>query len=135
MGSGPMFATRTEVRRKVAEVALVGELDMRSASVLEEDLARYIGDGVAGVVIDLRELTFLDSSGLHTLVDAKRRATASGQRLVLVGATESTRRLFELTKTLFLLDEQDGVVLLDQFTGGQARRRARTPVTGEESHV
>lgn len=135
MGSGPMFTTRTEVRKKVAEVALVGELDMRSAPVLEEDLARCIGDGVAGVVIDLRELTFLDCSGLHTLVDAKRRATASGQRLVLVGATESTRRLFELTKTLFLLDEQGGVVLLDQFTGGQARRAARAPITGEESHV
>lgn len=135
MGSEPPFTIRTELRNSVAQVALVGELDMGSVSALEAYLAPYLSDGVAGLVIDLRELTFLDSSGLHALVDAKRRAAAGGQRLVLIAPTESSRRLFELTQTLFLLDEEEGVVLLDQFTGGRARRIGRTAITGEESHV
>jgi anti-sigma B factor antagonist len=133
MGSGALFTTRTELRNKVAQVALVGELDVSSVPTLAEGLAPYLSDGVAGIVIDLRELTFLDSSGLHMLLDAKRRTAESGQRLVLVGATESSRRLFELTKTLFLLDEQEAVVLLDQFTGGRARRTARMPIMSKES--
>ena len=113
----PLFTTRTEWRNRVANVALVGELDMAGVPILEEDLAPVEGNGVVAIVLDLRELTFLDGSAVHALLAAKLRAKANGHRVVVVGADEASRRLFELTNTQFLLDERDALDVLEQFTG------------------
>lgn len=113
----PLFTTRTESRNRVANVALVGELDMAGVPILEEDLAPIEGDGVVAIVLDLRELTFLDGSAVHALLAAKQRAKANGHRVVVVGADQTSRRLFELTNTQFLLDERDALDVLEQFTG------------------
>lgn len=113
----PLFTTRTESRNRVANVALVGELDMAAVPILEEDLAPVEGDGVVAIVLDLRELTFLDGSAVHALLAAKQRAKANGHRVVVVGADQTSRRLFELTNTQFLLDERDALDVLEQFTG------------------
>ena len=126
MGSEPVFTTRTESRNRVANMALVGELDIASIPMLEEDLAPVEGDGVVSIVLDLRELTFLDGSAVHALVAAHQRARANGHRLVVVGADQRSKRLFELTRTQFLLDEPETLDVLEQFAGdrtGSASRR------------
>ena len=74
----PLFTTRTECRNLVANVALVGELDMAGVPILEQDLAPVEGNGVVAIVLDLRELTFLDGSAVHALLAAKQRARANG---------------------------------------------------------
>ena len=81
--------------------------------------------GVSAIMLDLRELTFIDSTGLHALVRAKERARTHGQQLILVGARPSARRLFELTCTEYLLDDQDVIGVIKQFTG------SRTSLMGE----
>ena len=119
MGSEPLFTTRTESRNRVANVALVGELDIASIPMLEEDLAPVEGNGVVSIVLDLRELSFLDGSAVHALVAAHQRAQANGHRLVVVGADQRSKRLFELTRTQFLLAERDTLDVLEQFAGGR----------------
>lgn len=131
MGSEPLFTTRTEWRNRVANVALVGEFDLAGVPTLEKDLAPVESNGVRAILLDLRELTFLDGSAVHALVAAKRRAKANGHQLVVVGADPSSRRLFELTRTQFLLDERDALDVLEQFMGDRNGSAGRPGVDDE----
>ena len=130
MGARPGFTAKAESRNGVARISLAGELDMSTAPVVTEELARLDQDGVVGIILDLRDLTFIDSGGLNAFLQAWDRAKTNGHRLILVGASESARRLFELTGTQFLLDDQEAVTLLDQFTGSKTRRAASSSGDG-----
>jgi anti-anti-sigma factor len=112
-------------------VALVGEFDLAGVPTLEKDLAPVESNGVRAILLDLRELTFLDGSAVHALVAAKRRAKANGHQLVVVGADSSSRRLFELTRTQFLLDERDALDVLEQFMGDRNGSAGRPGVDDE----
>ena len=49
------------------------------------------------IVLDLRELAFIDTSGVHVIVDGARRATAARRRLVLVRGRAQVDRVLDLT--------------------------------------
>jgi anti-anti-sigma factor len=112
MGFQPPFGARSQEKNGVVTIALSGELDMATVPILTDNLAPFEGNGVSTIVLDLQDLTFIDSSGLLAFVDARRRAVINGHRLVMSGASPAARRLFELTATQFLLHEQipDGLV-------------------------
>ena len=129
VGRTPEFTAEVESRHGVARVALGGELDMVSAPILADRLDQSEQDGIVAIVLDLRNLTFVDSSGLHAFLQARKRAEDNGHRLLLIGATQSTRRLLELTGTEFLLDGQEAVSVLDQFTRQDSRSITRVGST------
>ena len=112
MGSAP-FTARVEPGPRATTIALGGELDMATAPILEEHLVRAEEDGVVAILIDLREVTFMDTTGLHAFLDARSRAEENGRKLLLVGAKEPVRRVFEATGHGSLLDGQDVVSVLD----------------------
>jgi anti-sigma B factor antagonist len=74
-----------------------GELDLASSAALDEELTKVAQSGVAQVIIDLRELEFMDSTGLSTLVKAHQRAEEAGQDLGLVRGPQQVQRLLSLT--------------------------------------
>ena len=79
---------------------LRGELDLLATSELEPELARLAEEpGVAEVALDLRELDFLDSSGLRAVQFAPRQLAENDRRLVLVRGPSLVQRVFELTRT------------------------------------
>ena len=78
-------------------IALRGELDLNHAYTFDEELRRIEDSDVTCICLDLRELTFLDSSGLARLVAARRRARKAGRRLVLVRGPAAVQRVFQLT--------------------------------------
>lgn len=119
MAAPSLFSVLIDVRNDVANVALNGELDLATVPLLEDRLARLERERVKTIMLDLRDLSFLDCSALEAFVSARERALRDGHRLVLIGASSRTRRLFGLTRTAFLLDEQDPAEALDQFTHGQ----------------
>ncbi|MDA0184384.1 STAS domain-containing protein [Solirubrobacter phytolaccae] len=86
-----------------AAVRVTGDLDSVTApqvwGVLDEAL-----EHARLVVINLREVLFVDSSGLRLLLEATRRTRESGARLVLIGAQKGVERLFALTATRALVD-------------------------------
>ena len=114
MGSSAPFGMTVDARNGVVRLGLSGDLDISSAPVLSDQLSRT--DGATEIMVDLRELSFIDSTGLHALISAWQRAGENGHRLLVVGCTTPARRLFELTGTEFLLDEREAVSTLDQFT-------------------
>jgi anti-sigma B factor antagonist len=92
----------------VAVVAPTGELDISGASVLQAELDRLAGaEGLGAVVLDLRGLEFMDSSGLRLVVLADMRARDTGRRFALVRGQETVHRVFELTRMSERLDFVD----------------------------
>src|SRR5215213_269873 len=95
-----------------ALISLTGELDLSGAAPLEEEIERLAEqDGVRRVVLDLRKLEFMDSSGLRLVALAERRLGGAGRALVLVRGPEAVQRVFEITRMedhLTFVDEPDG---------------------------
>jgi len=78
-------------------VGLRGELDMEHAYTFDEELRRVEEREPPTLVIDLRELWFMDSSGLGRLLAARRRARRARRRLVLVRGSAAVQRLLAMT--------------------------------------
>jgi anti-sigma B factor antagonist len=93
----PAFAcTATHGGLDAAWVNVVGELDIATAPELA--LTLHESQQLAHLtVLDLRELTFMDSAGVHTIVNASLRARKAGRRLVLVRGRPEIYRMFTLT--------------------------------------
>jgi anti-anti-sigma factor len=77
---------------------MAGDLDLAAAPRLTEAL-RDLEQEACLIVLDLREITFLDAAGVHVIVDASIGARRDGHRLLLVGASAGVQRVFALTGT------------------------------------
>jgi stage II sporulation protein AA (anti-sigma F factor antagonist) len=74
-----------------------GELDLSSSAALEEELARALASGAPCVVVDLRKVEFIDSTGLGVLVKAHQQAREADQDFGLVQGGPQVQRLLNLT--------------------------------------
>ena len=81
----------------VVRLVLSGELDLSSATQIEEVLKDLEEEGPSLIVLDLRELTFMDSTGLRVMVSADARARDNSRRLVIVQGPEAVHRVFRIT--------------------------------------
>ena len=90
-------------------VSLKGELDLSSVGKVEEELERAEKDGPSILVLDLSQLTFLDSTGLRAVVTADERARTSGRRLVIVRGPDPVQRVFAITRLEERLEMVDDV--------------------------
>jgi anti-sigma B factor antagonist len=103
---------RTEDRKGLVHMALVGELDLSSVAKVQEELRRVEASSPATVVVDLSKLTFLDSTGLRCIVTADERARADGRRVVIVRGPDAVQRVFAITRLddrLEMVDDADGI--------------------------
>ena len=80
-----------------AWVRVTGELDLATAPILAQALSRA-EERAQRVVLDLRELTFMDSSGVHVILEASLRANAAGRATVLVRGPAGVDRVLALTR-------------------------------------
>ena len=78
-------------------IAVAGEIDVASAPALEQELYRTVATGATEVTVDLRQVGFLDSTGIGVLVGAQQRCRQHGGKVRLVIDTDRLRRLFEIT--------------------------------------
>ena len=95
-------------------VLLSGELDISTAAELERvlgDLA--VSDGPARIVMDLRDLRFMDSTGLRLLVTADLRLRREGRELALIPGPEPVHRVFRLAMLEERLTFVDGAPIGD----------------------
>jgi anti-sigma B factor antagonist len=82
-------------------VRLAGELDHASAPELVATLALAV-DSSSDLRLDLRALTFMDSTGLHIIVNVAR-ALADRGTLVLIGPTPPVARVLQITGIVDLI--------------------------------
>jgi anti-sigma B factor antagonist len=104
--SAPMPGVLTitsAVENGTASIVLAGELDLAGAQQLETRLDEAEREGPARLIIDLRGLAFIDSTGLRLLLQADARARERGCELVLRPGEPSVQRVFEVTGALDVL--------------------------------
>jgi anti-anti-sigma factor len=88
-------------------LAVSGEVDIASSPSLRSAVETAFDAGAHDLWIDLCDTTFMDSSGLHVLLDTHRIAEGPGGRLTIVCPPGNVRRVFDLTgvfKTLRVVD-------------------------------
>jgi anti-anti-sigma factor len=91
------FEVQITRRGEVIFLVVTGELDMATVPVFEEHLRDAERTGAKPMVIDLRGLGFLDSTGLAALFRAHERARAAGRRMAVINGTGQAHRLFQIT--------------------------------------
>lgn len=95
-----------------ALVTVQGELDIATLPEFERVVTRMRSQGLERMVIDLRELSFLDSMSIELLLRLHGELTAAGASLVVVRGPRAVNRIFdlmELDRVLTLVDEPPGL--------------------------
>jgi anti-sigma B factor antagonist len=78
-------------------VVLKGDVDLESSPAAREVLLKSV-EGAGKVLVDLSSVTYIDSSGVASLVEALQAAKRNGGRFALVAASDPTRRVLELAR-------------------------------------
>lgn len=77
-------------------IRLRGALDLAYAYRFDDELRHAERDASSLLVLDLRELDFVDSAGMSRILAARRRARRSGRRMVLVRGSRAVQRFLQL---------------------------------------
>jgi anti-anti-sigma factor len=106
---GPVQLTVREERDE-AQLRLVlgGELDILTAVQFGARVDDVVRRGSGDVVVDLRELRFIDSAGLHILLNAQRRLIRGGRRLTVWSSPGPVARAIQLARLSETLGLRDG---------------------------
>jgi anti-sigma B factor antagonist len=99
--------TRVAADGRCAVVVVVGDVDIHSAEKLHDHLERLTAEGAIEVVLDLGRMPFIDSTGLGTLVAARKRVRAIGGDLRLINPGPGVTQVLKVTNLarMFLGDE------------------------------
>ena len=109
-------------------VAADGALDLGSAPPLKQTLSELAREGFSRIVVDLSEVTFMDSTALAVLVGLKRRLSPSGV-LAVAGANPQALQLFELTALDRAIQLFPSVEAAIASLGGSDQRESHPPVS------
>ena len=93
----------------IAVVDVSGTIDQEDADSLRAKLARMIELGHRQIVLDLAEITHLDSSALGSLVASQIRADKAGANLKIANAGKRLRDLLVLTRMTTVFDCYESV--------------------------
>jgi anti-sigma B factor antagonist len=103
-GCGTLLTIAVDDRGRSVVLRVRGEIDMLRSAELGTALDEWLGSGAGTVVVDLRDVWFVDCAGMGLLAAARRRADRAGIRLRIVAgrAVARTAALLELTDVLGL---------------------------------
>jgi anti-anti-sigma factor len=98
---------------QTARIALFGEMDLLSAPEFNSTFERVSSDrGVRHLVVDLRGLSFIDSTGMEGIFRADAKARRDGFNLAVVKGPPLINRIFLLTgadRRLVMVDEPEAL--------------------------
>ncbi len=107
------MAVRIENKNGLAVCYVDGEIDINTSPGIKKSFDRLISSKAPRIVINLSNVTYVDSSGLATLVEILKSMRSYGGRLRLTNLSSKVKSLFEITKLekLFeiMADEQDAI--------------------------
>ena len=109
-GSSPFapFAVSVSREADATSVAPRGELDLASADALARTVTDLWSAGADHILIDLRPLEFIDSSGLRTLLALREQAARDRREFELRAGPPVVQRIFDLTGTRELFRWRSG---------------------------
>ncbi len=95
------------VNGRNAVLCVAGDVDLATVDQFAEAIDLALDDRPDVLRLDLSGVTFLDSSGVKSLITVSMRARATGTELVAVGIPAQTKRLLEMTGLNDLFDRQE----------------------------
>jgi anti-sigma B factor antagonist len=102
MDSPDLLRVTVEPVEDARLIRAAGELDMSSAPALRHELEAARVEGVTAL-LDMAEVTFIDSTGLHLLLDASRSADGNDWTFFIVRPSAAVQRLIDVSGTRDLL--------------------------------
>lgn len=97
----PPFAIHVTVTAEARVVSPRGELDLLTG----DELGTALGEGNGRrTIVDFREVTFIDSSGISVLLQAAREAEGRGERLSCIEGPPEVHRVLQITGIDQMLD-------------------------------
>lgn len=97
------FSITSEERGDGAYLRVRGEIDIATVPALDEGLRVAQSNGYSGIVVDLEQVTFIDASGLRSLLRAAEQARRSDKSFETVGTPRVVQRVLQITGTARLL--------------------------------
>jgi anti-sigma B factor antagonist len=95
---------------EVPIVAIEGEIDIANITELRNTILRHVPNTVAGLVLDLSPTTYLDSQGIHLLLDLADRLRNRRIRFAVVSPPASfVRRILELSQAQTIVSTETDV--------------------------
>lgn len=91
------LAIRSDRDGVMHTICVTGELDLATAEELQLELERVETTDAESIVLDLSNLTFMDSTGVRLLVAAHHRSRADSNRLALLRGGPAVQRVLELS--------------------------------------
>jgi anti-sigma B factor antagonist len=98
------FRVELAPARELVTVRVVGEIDLATAGDVESPVLELLDSGFETVVLDLREVSFLDSSGIGVLIRSHQYADARGAHLSIVVGKSRSREVLEISGAIDYLD-------------------------------
>jgi anti-sigma B factor antagonist len=78
-------------------VQVSGDLDLCTASELRSELRRLIDHGTKHLILDMRDVGFMDSAGLVVLIYGRKRVSALGGTFALLDPTDAIQKVLAIT--------------------------------------
>jgi anti-sigma B factor antagonist len=104
------FSVERQLETDRIRLVVRGELDIETGPRLREELLAAEQSSPSLLVLDLREVTFFDSTGLELVLDADFRARGDGHALIVLAGDGEPRRVLELAEVAdrLTLEEPEG---------------------------
>jgi anti-sigma B factor antagonist len=92
------FRVDVEPARESVRVSPVGELDIATVEKLSAEVVRLRESGFSRIVLDLRQVRFIDSTGLRLVLELDAAARADSHDLEVIRGSDVVHRIFEVTQ-------------------------------------
>ncbi len=79
-------------------LVIKGEIDLYSSPALRKEILETISGEIPVIIMDMNQVTYMDSSGVATLVEGYKQCNQVKGRFVLSGVQPEVRQVFELTR-------------------------------------
>lgn len=86
----------SDTQERVRILALGGEIDLHFAPVFRTLFAQQTEVPTEALVLDLSEVTFIDSSGIAVIIEHLRSATRRAKRFCIGGMSDAVQQIFEI---------------------------------------
>jgi anti-sigma B factor antagonist len=93
-----IFSIKAQKKESIAEVELQGEIDTNTTPYFRDKLLLVCNKDIKEVIVDLALVTFMDSSGVATLVEGLKWSKKEGKSFVLKNVGTNVRNALTLTK-------------------------------------
>jgi anti-sigma B factor antagonist len=103
--------TRSNTGLPIIDVA--GEIDLYTAPMFKQALTETIDGGAKTILVNMANVSYMDSSGFGTLLGVTKRVRPDGGSVNLIGCNEAICRMLKITRlnTIFgLFDDEDAAV-------------------------